>query len=126
VLPDESQRSHWYAYELTGPLQLPLLADNVFPTTGDPLIAGEEVDVGGCLPGALAPPPFPLPLPAILPPGNRKISARPKVARAHTAGRVRICRAWLVRLSYALGEVVVTSRPFLVSGVPPRLRLMGA
>jgi hypothetical protein len=48
VLPDESQRSHWYAYELTGPLQLPLVADNVFPTTGDPLTAGEEVDAGGC------------------------------------------------------------------------------
>jgi hypothetical protein len=48
VLPDESQRSHWYAYELTGPLQLPLVADNVLATTGDPLIAGEEVDAGGC------------------------------------------------------------------------------
>lgn len=48
VFPDESQRSHWYAYDLTGPLQLPSLAVSVFPTTGDPLIAGGEVDVEGC------------------------------------------------------------------------------
>ncbi len=48
ALPDESQRSHSYAYELTRPLQLPLLADTVFPTTGNPLTAGKDDDVGGC------------------------------------------------------------------------------
>jgi hypothetical protein len=56
LLPALSQRSHWYAYELTPPLQLPVLALSVWPTTALPLIVGGAVGVG-----AFCPLPFPAP-----------------------------------------------------------------
>jgi hypothetical protein len=44
--PELSQRRHWYAYELTPPLQLPVLALSVWPTTALPLIVGSAVFAG--------------------------------------------------------------------------------
>jgi hypothetical protein len=45
--PALSQRRHWYAYDVGAPLQLPVEAVSVWPTTVLPLIVGSAVFVGG-------------------------------------------------------------------------------
>ena len=44
--PELGQRVHWYSYEVGDPVQVPFEADNVDPTTGEPVIWGSAVFTG--------------------------------------------------------------------------------
>jgi hypothetical protein len=48
--PAASQRRHSYPYEVGLPVQPPVLADSVCPSTADPEITGNAVFAGGCGP----------------------------------------------------------------------------
>ena len=49
--PEESHRSHWYAYFTAFPCQVPVLAVMMFGTRASPLIEGGVWFLGGCFPG---------------------------------------------------------------------------
>jgi hypothetical protein len=115
LLPEPSQRSHWYAYELTPPLQLPVLALSFWPTTAEPLTVGRAVDVGGFCP-LVWPAPFPAPLTL----GNKNTASTANRTRPVLSGPSHLHRGERFTRSSGM-EVGDTS--VLRSGVPLRLRL---